>query len=234
VIIDTNVLWHEDKAHVVNPDFDLFWEKYSSIFPMKLVIPEVVRGELLFQQTTSAFKSLEKANQEISLITQITNKTYSHRVTADRIRKEVEERFNNWITAKKAGITLTPVDKIDWKSIINASIWRELPFVADPKNSKNEKGFRDSMILETVSFVCRFYSADVNIAFICHDYALRTTAEKRLGKLESFSTYESLKDFESFIELTRKNLTERFVKSILFRAGEKFYNENDRECLIFK
>ena len=83
------------------------------------------------------------------------------------------------------------------------------------------------MILETVCAVCRFYSTEVNIAFICGDYALREAADSRLGTIESFTTYESLADFTSFIELTRKNLTERFVKSILAKARSKFHSEEE-------
>lgn len=91
VIVDTNVLWHKDKGYVVSPDFDSFWDKHSDTFPMKLILPEVVKGELLFQQTTSALKLLEKANQEISDISRITERKYSHRVTHERIKKEVED-----------------------------------------------------------------------------------------------------------------------------------------------
>jgi hypothetical protein len=234
VTVDTNILWHEDKGFAVNPEFDDFWQRHSSTFPMKLVIPEVVMGELLYQQTTSAIKLLEKVNQDIGSISRITQKQYSHRITPDRVRKQVDERLNGWLVEKKAEVKPTPTDEIDWKSLVQSAIWRELPFVADPKNPKTEKGFRDAIILETVSSICRYYSADVNIAFICNDYALRTASEMRLGKLPSFSAYESLKDFESFIELTKKNLTERFVKSILSRAREKFYDEKDKECLIYK
>ena len=234
VMLDTNILWHENKGFVVNPEFDGFWEKYSGVFPMKLIIPEVVIGELLYQQTTSAIKLVDKVNQDIELISQITQKKYSHRVTQDRVKKEVEERLKGWLTVKKAEIMATPIDDINWKSLVDSAIWRELPFLADAKNPKTEKGFRDAIILETVSSACRSYSPNVNIAFICNDYALRTASEKRLGELQGFSTYESLKDFESFIELTKKNLTERFVKSILSRAREKFHNEKDKECLIYK
>lgn len=234
VLVDTNILWHENKAHVVNPDFEEFWSKYSASFPMKLIIPEAVRGELLYQQTESALKLLKKVNADISSISGITSKTYSHRVTEERIRKEVEDRFDLWVSGKLGEIKDTPLSEIDWKRVVNDSIWRRLPFTPDAKNPKNEKGFRDCLILETVCSVCRFYSDDVNIAFICNDYALRTASDKRLGKIDSFSSYESLNDFKSFIELTKKDLNERFVKSILNRASEKFHSTKSRDTLIFK
>ena len=130
--------------------------------------------------------------------------------------------------------TVVPLGEIQWEKVVTDSIWRNLPFTADAKNPRNEKGFRDYMILETVCAVCRFYSAEVNIAFICGDYALRQAADLRLGSIESFTTYESIGDFTSFIELTRENLTERFVKSILAKARAKFHSEQDPDCLIYK
>src|SRR6266513_1489877 len=100
VVVDTNILWTDDKSVVVHPDFDVFWQKYSSIFPMKLILPDIVRGELLFQQVTSASKALEKANLHIREVSRVTGKEYSHRVTFERIKKEIEERFDAWLEAK--------------------------------------------------------------------------------------------------------------------------------------
>ncbi len=85
VMCDTNILWHEDKARVVNPVFDDFWQKHSEAFPMKLIVPDVVRGELLFQQTTSACKSLTKANNLFEELSRVTEKKYSHRAPRKRL-----------------------------------------------------------------------------------------------------------------------------------------------------
>jgi hypothetical protein len=223
VVVDTTILWHEDKTVVVNPEFDGFWNRYSAIFPMKLLIPDVVRGELLFQQRTSASKHLHKANQELQSVFSITKREYSHRVTLDRIAEQVERRLDSWIEVRGAEVKAAPIQDIDWKQVISDSINRVPPFTSDPKHPMSEKGFRDYMILETVCSICRFFSNDVNIAFLCGDYTLRQAADKRLGSIESFTSYESIADFVSFIELTRKNLTERFVKSILAKAREKFH-----------
>jgi hypothetical protein len=54
VIPDTNVLWNKDKSVAVNPEFDEFWEEFSSKSNLELIIPDVVKGELLFQQSSSS------------------------------------------------------------------------------------------------------------------------------------------------------------------------------------
>lgn len=202
---------------------------------MKLLIPDVVRGELLFQQRTSASKHLVKANQELKNVFNITKREYTHRVTLERIAEQVERRLDSWIELRGGEVKVVPIGEINWKAVIDDSINRTAPFTSDPKHPMSEKGFRDYMILETVCSVCRFYSPKVNIAFLCGDYTLRQAADNRLGTIESFTSYESISDFISFIELTRENLTERFVKSILAKAREKFHGvPHDPNCLIEK
>jgi hypothetical protein len=56
LIVDTNVLWLEDKGPAVNLEFDKFWEDYKNLLPMELVIPEVVRDELVVQHCSSGQK----------------------------------------------------------------------------------------------------------------------------------------------------------------------------------
>lgn len=230
VLVDTNILWHEDKAIVVSPEFQQFWDDNSQRFPMKLIIPSVVRGELLYQQTTSALKLLTNVNKNIKKMGAITEKSYSHRITEVRIKKEVVGRFDNWVLRVSAQIIDPPITKIHWNRIIASSVWRILPFTPDAKNPENEKGFRDALILETVHDICRSYHDDFFIAFICSDYALRTASERRLHGYDKFSCYESLKAFSSFIDLTKKNLKNEFVKAILSKAQMKFYDRTEH-CL---
>lgn len=58
VIVDTNILWFEDKTPAANPDFDKFWADHQALVQLELMIPEVVRGELLFQQVYPAQRFL--------------------------------------------------------------------------------------------------------------------------------------------------------------------------------
>lgn len=234
VVIDTNIIYFDNKSEVVNPEFESFWVKNSDSFPMELKIPFVVAGEILYQQTAAAKKLLIDANLKIEQLSSITEKKYKHRIDESRIKKEIENRFQNWVNSKNAEIVPTPVEEIDWGDVVSRSIWRKIPFTRDEKNPKNEKGFRDMMILETLANICKNELNEKNIVFICGDKALKKSAEIKLNEIDKFSAYESLKDFESFIELTQRDLTEEFVRKILFRAREKFFERDDRNCLIYK
>ena len=94
VCVDTSILWHKDKAHVVNPEFTAFWSDSNREFNLVLCVPEVVRGELLFQQTTSALKALEAANAQLERVSAVTGKQYSHRILETRVRNEVQDRLD--------------------------------------------------------------------------------------------------------------------------------------------
>lgn len=89
VVVDTNILWCHDKAVPVHPDFTDFWTNHSSLLPMELIIPYVVRGELLFQQVTSATKHLERVTESLSSISAITEETHTHKLTRERIAAQV-------------------------------------------------------------------------------------------------------------------------------------------------
>lgn len=234
LIPDTSAIWHEDKRYCVDPDFDNFWTSYANQFVFELCIPEVVKGELLFQHSTSAIKSLHKANQAISDVVRVTHRQYSHRVTEQRIKHEIEQKYRQWEEKHNAKILTTPTNVILWQDVIRKAIWREAPFVFDSQNVDNEKGFRDCVILETIKHYCSEEQRDISIAFLCKDNLLRETTEKALLKDKRFSVYELITDFKTYLDLTKEKLEDAFIKALVKRASGKFYSRGDADCLYFR
>lgn len=235
VIPDTNILWHEDKTLTVNPEFDKFWDEHKILLPMELAIPEVVFGELHFQQTSSAHKALAKAKKEIEHISKVSGKRHGTKISENAIQIQVEDKLNKWIRAKSAYVIKTPVNQINWGHLIQQAIWREPPFSSDSKNEKVEKGFLDSLILETVLTTAnQAISQNHNVVFLCNDQLLRNTASKILHSKENVIFCESLKSFEGYIKLTQEKLTNKFVAEIQNRAGSRFFEKDDKSCLYSK
>ncbi|MDA3780936.1 MAG: hypothetical protein PF487_12065 [Bacteroidales bacterium] len=232
VIVDTNILYCSDKSKVVNPEFDMFWSNYSKLFPMKLFIPEVVKGEILYQQSFTAKENLDKANDCFVQISNIAEKECIHKIDFDNVKNFIEERFMRWVKYKKAIIKATPIEKINWKNVVESSIWRILPFSRSSSKQNKEKGFRDMMIFETVCDIRKSYPKKINVAFICKDNDLRSTVNLKSPSTKGIIVYETLKDFESFILLTKENLTQEFVKTISSKAKDKFIS--DSSSLYFK
>lgn len=81
MIVDTNIVWHKDKGPAVNPDFDAFWTEHEHLVELELLLPEVVRGELLFQQFTSCSKHLDSVHEHVLHISSITAQKHLHKTT---------------------------------------------------------------------------------------------------------------------------------------------------------
>ena len=218
LVMDTNVLWHKNKSLVVATEFQEFWDAYADEFALEVVLPHVVRGELLYQQTSSALRALERVNENMDRVSSVADQKYSHRISEGRVRRDVESRFDKWITTVGAEVEATPVNSIDWDSLIDAAIWRKPPFSEDPKNLQLEKGFRDALILETLGELCKECG----------------TAKSKLSSYTRLSCYESLEDFAAYLKLTKEELTSEFVKNIQSRAIEKFYSDGDPSSLFFR
>ncbi|MFA6578143.1 MAG: PIN domain-containing protein [Elusimicrobiota bacterium] len=232
VICDTNILWFEDKAPVANPAFDQFWDAMSKEFDFELYIPEVVREELLFQHYTSCYKLFKATENNLKKISLITAIQHSTRLNADKMKRQVVAKFGKWLRAKRGTILEFPVEKIDWKRLSYDAVWRVPPFVPDAKNPDSEKGFRDALILETVYHFATDEGRQVNIAFLCNDQVLRTAALARLKGDQRFTAYESLKEFETYLRLTKEKFTNEFISKIISKARDRFFAQGDTSCLV--
>lgn len=234
IVPDTNILWDKDKKNSVSSDFNTFWEKNKSLISIKLIVPEVVLGELQFQQATSAMKLASTVAENLEELSGVAQATYSTRFDNDKIKKQVGAKLNKWVKSLGGSVEKTPVEKIDWSKMVQCSIWRIEPFTFDPKNKDNEKGFRDALILETLLNICSTSQTNENIVFLCNDFLLRTTAEKLLSHNSKVLIFESLADFEAYIKLTQEKLTDKFVKSIQNHARSKFFLADDQTCIYYK
>ncbi|BBM00173.1 PIN domain-containing protein [Microbulbifer sp. GL-2] len=232
VIIDTNILFDSDKSNVVNDEFDRFWSEHAAEANLQLLIPEVVIGEILFQQTTAALKTLERANNSFTKLSSFTGGQFSHRASEARVKKEVKKRFEKWAKQKKYKKLITPVDSIDWKNMIESAIWRTPPFTHNDKKEEEEKGFRDALIMETVIEHSNSETGK-KIVFITNDRVLREASEDRLKNDETFSAFETLDDFEAYLRLEKESLEQSFIKAVVIRASKKFFEKGNQNSLVY-
>jgi hypothetical protein len=233
VVVDTNILWAEDKAPPVTPEFDEFWKLHVEIVELDLVVPTVVRGELLYQQTTAALKALAKVEEHLGRISAITAVTHPHKLSSSRLEAQIAAKIDKWLRQKKARLVEVPYTTVDWPAVVETAVWRRPPFTADAKNPEAEKGFRDALILESVAAFVAGETRTVRVAFACADKVLREAAGTRIVD-PRFACYESLSSLSSFLKLTHERLTDTFIKGILRRATKKFFTADDPACLYVK
>ena len=118
--------------------------------PLELIVPEVVIGELQFQQTTSAIKLASTIRNQTQDLSGVTQFKYRSVLDDTKIKEQISNKLKKWIKSLNGIVASTPIDNIDWSKMVQHAIWREEPFTFDPKDKINEKGFRDALILETL------------------------------------------------------------------------------------
>ena len=228
LVPDTEVLWHEEKDVAVAPEITEFWNDYGDKYEIELVIPKVVFGELIYQHTTSALTALNRANKQFKRLSKIADSEYRHKISENKVRRDVERKLRTWVTQVGASVYETPITSIDWAAMIENALWRRAPFLED---RKIEKGFRDALILETICAISSG-SPQPNTAFITGDVRLREGCDAKIASGVTFVTYESIGEFSSFLRLLDEELTSDFVTAIQGKARQKFYSDGNESCLL--
>ncbi len=232
LIPDTSVLHSEDKTLLISSEFEEFWGRERQFADLQLVVPEVVRGELLQQATRAALKTLKRAVNGMSRLSGIAGVEYKIQTDEATVRGDIEARFDKWLASVGGSIAATPVQDINWAAIVNAAVWRLPPFSPDDE-SPAEKGFRDAMILEAAVAYCSKHSGSVDVAFVAADELLLETADERFASLKSCSTHDSLDAFASYLRLFREDRLTTLELQVQRHASALFYDGEAKGGLYF-
>jgi len=231
VILDSSILYAEDKAPAANPEIDQFLDEYSNICTFDIYVPQMAQEEILYQQTNAALKAIREAEDSLRHLSRITARPRRLRASRDVIERQVRGKFTRWLRRINGNILINPISAIDWKSMCSDSVWRRKTFVPEKKKRESEAGFRDAIILHTAIIFIENEKRDVRINFLCGDSQLRSEFNRATQDDDRVSSFTTLSDFGSYIRLEEENLTADFIKEITSRAAEKFFSPGDSTCL---
>lgn len=229
IVPDSNVLYPKEQTRLVGETFLSALSECAEHAKLRLLIPEVVRGERLFRLVRLAKASLENAKKNFDNLKTVSDSVMPPLPTIATLRTEIEKRFDKWVAEIGAEIVPTPCEQIDWSRVVTDAVWRQPPF-SDGENT--EKGFRDCLILETLAGLITPEAAE-QVIFISGDQLLRETAIARFDS-RAFAAYESMEAFHSFLTVTRTRMEEarkQFVQSVIQSAPATFYSADNPRCV---
>jgi len=232
VLADSNALFPKDVTKLVSPRFMAIWQECSALATLRLILPEVVKGERLYQLVTIAEKATQNAVKNFDTIAKVTGKDTPTLPTREGLIAAVEKRFTDWASENAINVVPTPIDKIDWKRIINDSVWRVPPFTPAGEEEDSEKGFRDCLILETLRDIVQS-GPGIQFVFISNDGVLRDTAVRQFDR-KVLTAYEDISSFASYLKLTNEKIAQEFAQAVVQKISSVFYTENDPECVFYK
>jgi hypothetical protein len=235
VVPDSNSLFPKMPTQIASERFESTWTECLKFGKLQLVIPEVVRGERLYQLVSVAQRSLENAEKNFRTITAVAALEIAPMPKIEEIRISIEKRFDDWLKGLSAEIEPVPCDKINWQRVVNDAIWRICPFAPAGEDKDTEKGFRDCLIAETLDNIIKSRTSG-QVVFISRDRLLRDATIARFGS-EEFAAYEDITNFLSFLTLTHEQTQKtrnEFVQAVLQKAPGVFYSENNPNCVYTK
>lgn len=230
IVFDTNVIYTGSSSDLFKKEIKELLEKNSSKTDIKLSwnFPEIVINERRFQMRKKGFEllpSIMKLERILGHNLNITEQIIISRIN-ETISKQIEQN----------GINILEVDttRVNWGNIIFKACNRVPPF----EDSEKEKGFRDSLILETVlqliessptaKSICR-------IIFITNDKLLQDAFVNNTKEIANVKLLTSLDELESLLNVLSSETTEELINLIIEKAADLFFrsDKSNREDTIY-
>lgn len=141
VVFDTSALYTGSESDLVQGEVAAVIKEHSQHPDLEITwyLPHTVRHERQFRMQTKALELLQSIEKLERLLGHRLNIT--ERIIKERVNAAVETQIQN--------LGLEPLEfdstRVDWTRLILDACYRRPPF----EDSEREKGFRDSLIVET-------------------------------------------------------------------------------------
>jgi hypothetical protein len=230
VVLDTSAIFTQVAHELVTAEIAQLIQGNSAHPDLKISwhLPETVIEERAFQMKEKAaalLPSIEKVEKLLGLKLAITKDTLDDRVNA---------AIDSQLLKFNIQVASLDVESVEWRKIITSAVRREAPFQPGEK----EKGFRDSLILE--SFV-QLADASPRTLSVCRivlvaaDGLLGSAAQARISQYSNVQILSSVDELKNLINTLASQVDENFVNEMQEKARLLFfYDLNDKDTLYYK
>jgi hypothetical protein len=228
VVFDTNVLYTGSVSDLVNQEATSLISK--SKFPdlnIQWYLPEVVRLERQFQMQKSALELLASIARVERLIGHNLN------ITEQILRSHVERVIA--VRSKELSLIELKPDyaNVDWNRLVLDAVFRRAPF----QEGKNEKGFRDAVIVE--SFIHLIKSSPktakiCRVVLVTRDHLITAAVRALLPGTANVDVLASLEELRGLINTLVSEVDELFLAAIRSKAEKLFFAKGDKSTIYYK
>jgi len=215
VVFDTNVLYTDLAHHLLRLEVKTLMLAHSSHVDVQLewFLPEGVVEERRFQMVRAA-RTLQKSVQNYSKLLGLTIKCDDEQLAAhvDRCIREELQALGIEVVALKS-------DGVDW-AVVQQQAWQRVPPFVDAKDQ--EKGFRDSIILETFAQIVDASPTTTIVALVCSDEVLLAAAQERFTGVKNVRLFSDVAEIGGLINTFVENVTEEHAKQITEKCHRLF------------
>jgi hypothetical protein len=233
VVVDTNAIRGANELLLIAPSFSKAWKECTKITTLHLRVPDIVRGERIYQLFGHGTVTLQQAHAAQETLKTVSGLPPTPLVSPQQVLAAIEKRFDNWIKSLQGELVPTPWKLVDWPQVISHALFRVAPFEPPTTNDKgekidSEKGFRDRLVLECLRHVVESRGED-EIAFITRDKRLREAIPLHFDE-NSVGVYDDMEGFQRGL-LTAQTLNNNLLgQRIAQKAPIEFYDPTNPKC----
>jgi hypothetical protein len=229
VVFDTNVLFNGSTSDLLTREVIELIEKYSAPSDIKIswYLPEVVLNERRFQ--------MRKKGSELLPSLEKLEKLLGHNlgITKEIIESRIDDVIHRAIHQYNLKTENIDIQLVDWNEIIRCSVFRLPPF----EDSSKEKGFRDSLILEsTMQLIAKSPASPAicRIFLITNDKLLIDAFDVKVDGKSNVRVLGSIEELESLINILDSQIQESTINSISKEVNNLFFTPDDKKTLFYK
>lgn len=220
VILDTNIVEGGFPIHDSVTDF-IESAATEKRVELKYYLPEVVFRELkkhVLEKVSAARDNFNKSTEVLAKLDIATKQS----ISVEKIK--LVELIKKRLTDSGFEIIPTPITDIDLDELIEKAIYYKPPF-----QKTGEKGFKDSIIAQTMDSFINGVPEGEQVVLITNDQALRKYLIEQYETTESVAVHANLPEFESNLKLSLYSPEdEQRFKALVYEAQNEFIQKGDK------
>ena len=227
VVFDTNPIHKESASYLLCRSVRELIERHSGHqdLVIKWILPSVVLRERQYQMTEVAKKMLLEIKDFEGLL------PVPLRVDEKNLLELVKTATRKQIRELKVEVEQLKTESINWDELIDAALFRKPPF----SSGRKEKGFRDSLVLETFLQILKTSPSTPSnciVALVTWDKELGPAATNKCRSKQNARVVNT-EDLEQLINTLVGDVSEEFVQEIRELAEQYFCDSQAKEGLYY-
>jgi hypothetical protein len=229
IAFDTNLPFTESESKLINkPLTDFIREWAASTHPrITWYLPDIFRNERAHQMALAASKLLVQVDK----VSKLLDRDFG--ITRTGLEQAIDGVIAREIEQLRLVLLKLDTSAVDWDALINRATRRDPPFEEGPR----EKGFRDSLILETFDQLVKRISASKSyqrVVLITKDGAMKEAFDRRMAGRDNVLRVDDIESLKSILNAYASDMAEDTLHALLKRAQAAFVSIDGTEGLFYK
>lgn len=228
ILFDTNVIFTGSASDLLRKEIFEIINNHSTLSDINIewYLPKTVLQERVFQMRKRGFELLPSIQKLERLLGHNLN------ITEEIIENRIQETIKKQIENIGLKIYELKLDEIEWHKIIHNSLNRLPPF----EDNEKEKGFRDTLIIETLKQVIKESPTSPSVCriiYISNDAICRNAASIISEDKKNVYIFEKVEEVVSLINILNSELTEDLISNIKNDAQSLFFVKEDKTTFYY-